>query len=260
MIVTKDLTVERQGRRLLDGVSIDVPAGRWLGVLGANGAGKTTLLRCLAGTVAHGGTVTLAGTPVERLSVRERARLVAVVTQDPMLPGGMGVLDYVLLGRTAHLPMFGVETARDHAVARVVLERLDLARLAHQSLGTLSGGERQRVVLARSLAQQSPLLLLDEPTSSLDVGHQQRVLALVDDLRHEHGLTVVSAMHDLTLAAQHGEDFLLLHHGRAIASGDAEAVFRADVLSACFGADLDVSGSGQDTVVTPRRGAVRSPS
>jgi len=253
MITAQGVVVERGGRRLLDDVGLGVDEGRWLGVLGANGAGKTTLLRCLAGTMAHGGTVRLAGAPTPELSVRQRARLVAVVAQDPLLPGDMAALDYVLLGRTAHLPVFGVETGLDHQIAHALLDRLGLSDLSHQALATLSGGERQRAVLARALAQEAPILLLDEPTSSLDVGHQQRVLALVDELRRERNLTVVSAMHDLTLAAQYGDDFVLLDHGRVRAAGGVDAVFQAEPLSACFAATLEVSGRGHDTVVTPRR-------
>ncbi|MGH9165342.1 MAG: ABC transporter ATP-binding protein [Acidimicrobiales bacterium] len=258
MILVEDLTVERGGRRLLDGVRFAVETGHWLGVLGANGAGKTTLLRCLAGTLGHAGRVELDSTPTTRLSVRQRARLAAVVAQQPVLPTGMAVVDYVLLGRTAHVPIFGVESRRDHEVVRSLLHRLDLDGLAGQRLTTLSGGEAQRAVLARALAQEAPLLLLDEPTSSLDIGQQQRVLALIDELRHERGLTVVSAMHDLTLAAQHGDAFLLLEGGRVAASGDTGAVFRADLLSASFGASLEVVGSGHDTVVTPARSGAGS--
>jgi iron complex transport system ATP-binding protein len=150
----------------------------------------------------------------------------------------MTVAEYVLLGRTPHLPYLAQEGARDEAIAGEALERLGLRALAARRLGTLSGGELQRALIARALAQQAPILLLDEPTTSLDVGHQQEVLELVDRLRRESELTVVATMHDLTLAAQYGDRTILLERGRVVADGAPSAVLSEAAVSSLYGADV----------------------
>jgi cobalamin transport system ATP-binding protein len=234
------LTVRYGSREVVRDLSHRLHAGTWLCLIGPNGAGKTSVLRAVAGLVAHDGRVTLDGTPVGRLSRRQLARLVASVPQQPVIPADMSVEDYALLGRTAYIPHFGVERRSDRDVVARALERLDLTGLAGRPLGTLSGGERQRAVLARALAQEAPVLLLDEPTSALDIGHQQHVLELVDGLRREQRLTVLSAMHDLTLAGQFADELLLLRDGRAVAWGDARTVLSEPLLGEHYGASLRV--------------------
>jgi iron complex transport system ATP-binding protein len=168
----------------------------------------------------------------------------------------MPVSSYVLMGRTPYIPYFGVESAHDLAVVDEVLARMELRDLASRPLGELSGGELQRAVLARALAQEAPVLLLDEPTSSLDIGHQHQVLELVDALRRERGLTIVSAMHDLTLAAQFADRLVLLADGRSVAEGDARSVLTEDVLARHYpGASVKVLVDGEDIVVVPTRTA-----
>ena len=157
------------------------------------------MLRAVAGLVAHDGSIALGGVATHDLAPRELARRVAMVPQEPEVPPGMTVAEYVLLGRTPHLSYLAKEGARDRRVAGDVIERLQLGPLASRELGRLSGGERRRAVIGRALAQQAPILLLDEPTTALDVGRQQEVLDLIDDLRTQDGLTVLAAMHDLTL-------------------------------------------------------------
>jgi iron complex transport system ATP-binding protein len=250
----RDVAVERGGSMVLHPIDLDVEAGSWLGIVGPNGAGKTTLLRALAGTVPHDGTIALGGERTGGLRPRERARLLAVAPQQPTIPAGVSVADYVLLGRTAHIPLLSSETAHDLAVVAEVLALLDLTGLEARELASLSGGERQRAVIARALAQEAPVLLLDEPTTALDIGHQQQVLALVDDLRHERRLTVVSAMHDLTLAAQHADRFVLLHEGRVAARGSAREVFTPETVARVFDATVSVLDDEGDLVIVPRRG------
>jgi iron complex transport system ATP-binding protein len=167
----------------------------------------------------------------------------------------MTAAEYVLLGRTPHIGYFGVESARDRTVAARCLARLDLEGFSGRHLGQLSGGEVQRVVLARALAQEAPMLLLDEPTSALDLGHGQLVLELVDELRHEHGLTVVSAMHDLTLAGQFADELVLLRDGRAVAAGAAGAVLTEELLEVHYGARVRLltDPDGHVVVVPARR-------
>jgi iron complex transport system ATP-binding protein len=176
------------------------------------------------------------------------------VPQQPELPAGMGVLEYTLLGRTPHIGYFGVESEEDRAVCADVLDRLDLAPLAGRALATLSGGELQRVVLARALAQDAPVLLLDEPTSALDLGRRVDALELVDELRRERGLTVLSAMHDLTLAAQFADRLILLSDGRIVAAGTPADVLDEEVLGACFGGRVRVIVDDDgDLLVVPQR-------
>src|SRR5699024_60591 len=146
------------------------------------GAGKTTLLRALAGLIPARGRIAVHGRGLSELSDRQRARTIAVVSQQPLVPQAMTVSHYVLLGRTAHLGPLGRESGRDLEMVDDALGELDLHHLAHRPMGTLSGGERQRALLARAVAQQASILLLDEPTTSLDIAHQHETLAVIDGL------------------------------------------------------------------------------
>lgn len=250
----RDVGVSLGRTPVLGGVGFDVTGGEWVGVIGPNGAGKTTLLRAIAGLAASTGDVLVNGVRAGAVPARVLARHVAYVPQEPNLPPAMAVGDYVLLGRTAHVPYFGVEKAADFDVVRKVLADLDLETVAHRPLDELSGGERQRAVLARALAQQGRVLLLDEPTRALDLGHQHRVLELVDRLRRERALTVLSAVHDLTLAAQFPDRLLVLAHGRLVASGTPEEVLTEDLILEHWGvAAAVVRDAGGAIVVLPRR-------
>ncbi|HZT15992.1 MAG TPA: ABC transporter ATP-binding protein [Gaiellaceae bacterium] len=236
MIRAEDVSVILDGHRVVDGVSLDVSEGEWVTLVGANGAGKTTFLRAVCGLVRAAGRVLVGGDEVARLRRRELARRLAVVPQAPVVPHGMSVSEYVLLGRSPYVSYAGRESRRDLAVARAALQRLDLTGFAERELASLSGGERQRAILARALAQEARVLVLDEPTTALDAGRQQQVLELVDDLRVEHGLTVLSAMHDLTLAGQYAERVVLLARGRVAAEGDPAEVLTAETIAEHYGA------------------------
>jgi iron complex transport system ATP-binding protein len=247
-LAVRDLSVTLGGTRVLHGVDLDVRPGEWLGLIGPNGAGKSTLMRALAGLLGGSdvtGSIRLAD------GRRPRPTDLALMPQAPMLPAGMSVVEYVLLGRTAHLGWLQGESRRDREVAVGVLRRLDLAGFAARPMSSLSGGEAQRVAVARSLAQQAPLLLLDEPTSALDVGHQVEVLELVDELRRDDGLTVVAAMHDLGLAARYADRLLLLDRGRVEACAPPEQVLRADLLTRVYGSPLQVHDLDGELVVVP---------
>ena len=200
VIEFRDVVVRYDRRVVVQPFSDRVESGEWLGVIGPNGAGKSSLLRALAGLVPHDGSILVDGHDLAAMSNKDRAKLVAYVPQEPLIPDDMSVFDYVLLGRTPYVSYFGVESRHDRDIVAEAIERLELGAFVERMLGELSGGERQRVVLARALAQQAPVLLLDEPTSALDIGHQQQALELVARLRHDDGLTVIAAMHDLTLA------------------------------------------------------------
>jgi iron complex transport system ATP-binding protein len=245
--------VELGGQPILRGVDLQVADGEWVAVVGPNGAGKSTLLRLLAGIVAGRCDLLLHGRPAAALRPRERARLVALVVQAPTIPEGASVADYVLLGRNPHIHPLGVEGAADLAAVHAALARLDLLPFAGRTVTTLSGGERQRVLLARALCQAAPILLLDEPTSALDVGHQQQVLELIDELRRDHGLTVVTTMHDLTLAGQYADRLVLLDGGRVVVDGTAGEVLTEAVLARHYGARVRIVHDGGRPVVLPLR-------
>ncbi|MBB6344283.1 iron complex transport system ATP-binding protein [Nonomuraea muscovyensis] len=240
MIETDALSVRLGEREVLTEVGLRVRRGEWLAVIGPNGAGKSTLVKAVMGLVAHRGEVILDGRPGDALRPRERARLVAYAPQTPALPPDMTVFEYALLGRTPYIPYLGRESRRDKEITASVLDRLDLTGLAARRAGELSGGERQRVVLARALAQQAPVLLLDEPTTALDLGHQQQVLELVDRLRLADGLTVVTTLHDLTVAGLYADRLLLLAAGRAVAVGEPGQVLTETLVGAHFGAHVTI--------------------
>jgi iron complex transport system ATP-binding protein len=234
-----------------------VEEGEWVTVIGPNGAGKTTALRAIAGLVEHDGRVRVFGEQTDSLSRKELARRVAIVPQVPLVPAGITVREYVLLGRTPYVSYFGSERRADHAAVESAIEQLDLQEFTLRRVDTLSGGERQRATLARALAQDAPILLLDEPTAALDVGRQQQVLGLVDQLRTTRGLTVLSTMHDLTLAGQYADRLLLLDGGRLVAAGTAAAVLTQALITEHYGAEVEVvDAPGSGFVVVPvRRGA-----
>jgi iron complex transport system ATP-binding protein len=248
-----DVRVTLGGATILDGVDLTVATGEWVAVIGPNGAGKSTMLRAVGGLLPAAGVISIFGTPAGRLSRRQRARLVATVAQSPVVPAGMAVFDYVLLGRTPYIAPLGRESAADLAAAREVLARLDLQRFANRQLATLSGGERQRVFLARALAQGAPLLLLDEPTTALDIGHQQEVLDLVDELRRDRGLTVLASMHDLSIAGEYADRMVLLAAGRVAASGTPREVLTEELLATHYGARVRVIDGDHGPLVVPVR-------
>jgi iron complex transport system ATP-binding protein len=255
-IELRGVSVSLDGRPVLRDLTLTVPGGARLGLIGPNGSGKTTLLRTIAGLVRHAGELRVGDADPDRLSRRQLARRIALVPQQPSVPPGFSVADYVLLGRSPHIPYLATESRRDLDAVAEVLDRLDLGGLAGRRVDSLSGGERQRVVLARALAQQAPVLLLDEPTTGLDVGHQQQVLELVERLRDHLDLTVVSAMHDLTLAGQFADQLVLLDGGRVAAAGPARTVLTEPVIRRHYHASVRVlEDPGGGLVVVPHRSA-----
>lgn len=250
----ENVRVSYSGRTAVAEFTDTVKPGEWLCIIGPNGAGKSSLLRAIAGVAAYEGRILVDGSPLTARSSRRRAQLVAYVPQSPVLPSGMTGREYVLLGRNPFVTHFGVESAHDHSMVNDVIERLDLAHLAGRDVDTLSGGERQRFVIARAIAQEAPILLLDEPTSALDIGHQQQALELVDKIRRQHGLTVLSAMHDLTLAGIYSDRLALMHAGHRVAHGAAHEVLRAETLGEFYGVSVRVHKEPDGTiVVVPHR-------
>jgi iron complex transport system ATP-binding protein len=256
-LAIQDVSVRLDGNCVVREVSHDTPPGGWLALIGPNGSGKSSLIRACAGLVRHSGVICAGETDLRALGARARARLIGYVPQEPVLPPDVAVGEYVLLGRTPHIGYFGNAGPADRAMADEAMERLDVSRYARRRLAHLSGGERQRVVLARALAQRPRVLLLDEPTSMLDIGHEQAVLDLVDSLRRSDGLTVVSALHDLTIAGQYADELMLLDAGRVAAAGTAAEVLTAGVISRVYAARVTVTtGPDGRPVVAPVRGPV----
>ena len=253
MLVVEDIRFEYGGSPVLTGLELEVTEGELVGVVGPNGSGKTTLLRLISGVLSpSGGRIHIGDHDIGGLSASHRARLVSIVPQNPQLPLSFRVVDLVLMGRNPHLKLLQWEGRRDMEIARHAMELTETYHLADRRLGTLSGGERQRAVIAMTLAQEAPVMLLDEPTSNLDLAHQTRVMDLIRDLQERRRGAVLVAMHDLTLAAQYCTQVIMLAGGRAYASGRPESVLTAENISKVYGTEVFVIAhpqSGSPVVV-----------
>lgn len=240
------------GTPILRGVDFHVGCGEVVGLLGRNGAGKTTLLRILTGVLAPDqGRVSVRGRDVGGLAARELAREVALVPQETDIPFPFTAGQLVLMGRAPHQQGFGFETAEDVAAARDALERAGVAHLADRSVFELSGGERQLVLFARALAQETPCLLLDEPTAFLDLRHRLRVLERVREFAAAGGAALVVS-HDLGLAARACDILVLLSDGVVCAQGTPSEVLRPALLAEAFGIEADIVETAGGPVVVPR--------
>jgi len=246
MLDIRDLTLSYGERVALQDVSLSLARGELLGVVGPNASGKSSLIRAITDVVTpQRGEVWLDGSLVRRLSRRELSLRVAVVPQNPSLPEAFTALEVVLMGRTPHLGLLQSERRADWAAVRRALEQTDAWHLVDRRIGELSGGERQRVVVARALAQEAPLLLLDEPTAHLDVGHQAAVLELLQRLCRGDGAdsspkAVLAVVHDLTLAAQYCDRLAMLSEGRLVALGSPQEVLSPQVLASVYRTQVSV--------------------
>jgi iron complex transport system ATP-binding protein len=221
--------------------SLSLSGGEVVGLVGPNGSGKTTLIRIVTGVVRpDSGHVTIAGRDAERMRQVELARQIAVVPQEPVLPPAFTALACVLMGRTPHLRLLQNEGASDLEAARRAMLATDTWLLADRLLGELSGGERQRVVVARALAQETPILLLDEPTAHLDLGHQASVLGLMRGFARNDGKAVLAVVHDLTLAARYCDRLVMLNNGSVVADGKPDEVLTPERLRQVYGVTVDV--------------------
>lgn len=248
-LTCRNVAVDLAGVRAVDDVSLTVASGEWVSIIGPNGAGKSTLLRAIGGLVEFDGDIVVGNQSTTSLSHRDRAQHMALVPQTQMVPAGMRVLDYVLLGRNPWIGPLGRESEADIAVVQNALTSLDAWGLHDRHLEALSGGERQRVIIARAIAQQAPLLLLDEPTTSLDIGHQQELLELLDHLRTTEGLTLLTTLHDLTLAGHYADRLILLSDGRIAASGTAAEVLTPDNISGHYRAAVRILTDNDGTIL-----------
>ena len=257
MLVAEDIHFAYKGQSVFHGLNLTGQEGELVGIVGPNGAGKTTILKLISGVLKPSlGRITINGTDLATLNGGERAKLVSAVPQNPLLPVGFRAVDLVLMGRNPYLKLFRWEGVRDLEIAREVMKLTHTWHLADRFIGSLSGGERQRALVAMALAQEAPLLLLDEPTSSLDLAHQTGIMDLVRDLQQQRGGTVLLAMHDLTLAAQYCDRLVLLEEGRTYAAGPPEVVLTRENIARVYGAEVAVLPHPQDgtPVVLPLTG------
>ena len=246
------VTVSLGGHDIVREASLSVPAGTVVGLVGPNGSGKSSLLRTLYRSVRPAsGTVRVDGEDVLGLGDRAAARAIAVMVQDPVTDFDLSVYETVMLGRGPHHAPFGRDTRDDHDIVVEAMRRAEVTELADRMVATLSGGQRQRVMLARALAQQTPVLVLDEPSNHLDVNHQHELMSLVREL----GRTVIAALHDLNLAAQYCDRIVVLDAGRVVAEGTPQGVLTVELIRDVFGVDARILATSEGPVFAFRRRA-----
>lgn len=232
LIETTGLTKTLGGSEILKGIAFQAQGEATIGVIGPNGSGKSTLLKCIYRVLEPTtGAVWIDGRPLTDLPPKQTARQLAVVAQHNHLSFDFTVMDIVMLGRAPHKRMLDRDTGEDYAIARACLAAVDLAGFEERSYVTLSGGEQQRVILARALTQQTPCLVLDEPTNHMDIRYQLQLMTLVRSL----GKTVICAVHDLNIAATYCDYLYVLHDGRVVASGEPHTVLTADLIQDVYG-------------------------
>lgn len=249
-LVARQVTVDRSGARLLDGVDLDVRSGEFVAILGPNGAGKSTLLGALAGDFPlTSGSVTIDGRPIGDFSPRDLARMRAVLPQQIVISFPFTVREVVAMGRNPWLD------DNDDAMVEAAMRRLDVGSMIRRTYQTLSVGEQARVSMARVLAQDAPLLLLDEPTATLDIGQQERFLSVARSLVDE-GRGVVAVLHDLNVAMRFATRVVVLHEGRCVASGEPAAVLTPALLSDVYHQKIRVDSTtdGRPVILPDHRG------
>ena len=259
-VLAQDLSYRIEAQWLLDNVDLRVEKGQMVGLIGPNGAGKSTLLRAISGILrCQDGTVMLEGRDLKAMTTKDVAAGLALVPQIAPYTHGFTSMELVLMGRYPHLGRFQVEGKADERIARKAMAITETDQFAHRTLDTLSGGERQRVFLARALAQQPRMLLLDEPTSNLDVLHQLIVLDLVRQLVDD-GLTAVAAFHDLSMAARYCDKLVVMSGGKVIATGLPEDVLTPRLIETVFKVKAavyqdPVTGSMAVSLIGPANGS-----
>jgi iron complex transport system ATP-binding protein len=260
VLAARGLSFAYDGRTAVRSADLTVEPGEVVGLVGPNGSGKSTLIKILTGVHrSYEGSATLDGCEIRELPRRELARRVAVVQQEPTFSFSFTALEIVLMGRHPHLAGLAFESGRDVALAQAALERCGATHLAARSIHELSSGERQRVVFARALAQQPRVLVLDEPASFLDIRHQVALYDVVRELVADRGCSVLTALHDLNLAAEYCDRIVLLREGIVEASGPTETVFTYENLRRVFDTDVyvDTNALTGKMLVVPLPGRVQ---
>lgn len=252
------VTVEAEKKQIVGNASFDAPAGLVTGLIGPNGAGKSTLLRAVAGIMSHSGGISCGDATLRGMSSSERGRFIALVPQDTRMDFGFSVAEVVGFGRHVHIPRFARPSAADRRAVEQALERSGVARLRHRRVSALSGGERQLTQVAKALAQDTPVLLADEPVSALDIRHQLSILGLLRELARE-GRSVVTVLHDLGQAARWCDQLVLLNQGSVVATGTPAEVLTAENLAQHYGVEAQITADPVDgrLTVIPLRLAAR---
>ena len=241
MLRIEGLTVSYGSRHVLRDISLEVNSGEVVALIGPNGTGKTTLVRSASEIIpVESGTIRTNGDNLLLLPPMQRARFLAVVPQVAAMPPAYSVWETVLMGRTPYLNFLGHVTAKDEAIARKSLAKVDALGLVDRRVGELSGGEQQRVLLARALAQSTPILILDEPTVHLDLQHQVSLMETVQGLAHTDHLAILIALHDLNLAARYADKVALLVDGSIQAFGTPKEILTPEIISAAYHLEVQV--------------------
>lgn len=253
MIKVQNISINYGVRAIVEDVSFSLEAGKIIALLGSNGAGKTTILKSLNGSLPiASGEILLAGKSLNKFSRREIAREISVIAQETETKFPVSVLEFVLSGRFAHGGAFGWETESDLQIAVDCLSSCDLKNYESRRMNQLSGGERQRVVLARALATEAKILLLDEPTANLDLAHQAMMFRLVRERCENNSSSAIVITHDLNLAAEFADEILLLKNGKILAKGEPEKVLTEENINEIFGVKvlLDQNPSSGNVRIT----------
>lgn len=243
---------------VLEGLSFSVQKGDFFVIIGPNGSGKTTLLKIISGILKRQtGKLEILGTPIQNFSRKSLARTIALVPQMAPVDFPFTVTEVVLMGRSPHLGMLGLEHERDLEIATQAMVFTRVEHLSNRKLDQLSGGERQRVMIARAICQEPQIILLDEPTASLDLAHQVRVMDLMEKLKEERGVTIIMVSHDINLAAMYGNHLLLLKAGKIVNLGPPDHVLTFQTLEEAYGCPLLVDksplGEFQRVTLVPRK-------
>lgn len=256
-IRTVDLKCHLGMREIIAGIDLEVGKGQFCSIIGPNGSGKTTLLRAMAASLRPVfGDVLLDDRAISGMNMKDIARKLAYVSQNTNIEFEFNVTDYVMIGRQPYLRLFQSEGAADMVLVRRAMEITNIWQLRDKNIQEISGGERQRVILARALAQDTPIVLLDEPISQLDIHHQVELMDTLHDMSVNHGITIITVLHDLNMASQYSDQIVLLNGGSIVRKGHPEEVLRSDVISGVYGTRLNVIDdpeSGRPLIIPCRK-------
>ena len=254
IIDTRSISMNFRNKSILSDVTFKVSAGEFFVIIGPNGAGKTSLLKVLSGLQkAQQGSVTIKGANINKYSRRNLSRILAIVPQQIEVGFPFTVSETVIMGRTPHLGILGMESKNDFHIAKEAMKFTEVNHLAERKLFQLSGGELQRVIIARAICQQPEIILLDEPTTALDPAHQLKIMDLMERFRKQYNTTIIMVSHDLNLASMYGDRLLLLKEGGIIKTGDPKTVLNKSLLEESYGCKMliDENPLGQVARITP---------
>ena len=241
LLAARGVTAGYGDRIIVDGVDLEIPTGKITVIVGANACGKSTLLKTMARILpAMRGSVVLDGEAITSMPTKQLATRLGLLPQQPIAPEGIAVADLVGRGRHPHQKLFRSWTSKDSQIVEAAMRATRTVELADRSVDELSGGQRQRVWIAMALAQRTDVLLLDEPTTFLDLAHQLEVLDLLTDLNRERGTTVAMVLHDINLSARYADHIVAMREGKIVAAGDPHDVVTAELIRDVFGLDAEV--------------------